>query len=462
MEAEDKNPLVILAEVMDYDSSSITVREGKKLLVNCVCERSDVAHKSDIFWKKAGGNPIDGETTPSLFSILVKEKNTGYKKASLHFGSVHPRDTGLYTCVVRTVGGQIFEKSVQINVLPKLEWNNSDVLIGALVGDPITVDCGVRQKTEHESQVTLTSGTGEPLNETIFTIAGHEATIESVTKAHKDLVVSCVHIEMHPEPSGEEFPVVDRKDVRIDVYSAPEFSTDEAIQYTVIDNHFREVKLFCNITASHPIPKQYTFYHNDQLITYSQKHMLYHYSSPIHGAYLKIRDVNEHDLGTYKCEVYNGKTKSVLKIHLREANPPSEPKVTLISSHKHSMQWKIETDGKKPDLPVKFVEIRHLRAQQADGTGVSDDEIDDSFWEGHSIKIEKPINEEGIYEIGGLRHAHEYVWRFRLISEAGFGESVVVRAKTFDELDLAAYTSSAAQTAFLSFVSIIFVFFILH
>lgn len=90
---------------------------------------------------------------------------------------------------------------------------------GALLGEPITIDCGVKGPSGKEPMIQMTNGNGEPLDEEIWTIAGNEATIDSLKKEHAELTVSCITIEMHQETSKEEFPVVDRKDVNIEVYS---------------------------------------------------------------------------------------------------------------------------------------------------------------------------------------------------------------------------------------------------
>ncbi|CAI2357349.1 unnamed protein product [Caenorhabditis sp. 36 PRJEB53466] len=441
--SENENPIVISSENMDYDSNTITVREGKKIMVSCVFASDDSIHKSDLVWKQTNGNNVDGESNPSLFAVVLNEKGSKHVKTSLHFSSVHTRDTGLYTCAARTSGGQHFEKIVKLVVLPAIEWNNKDTVKGALLGEPITIDCGVKSPSGKEPMIQLTNGNGEPLDEEIWTIAGNEATIDSLKKEHVDLAISCITIEMYQQSNGDEFPVVDRKDVKIEVYTLPEFAAGESIQYTVIDNHARDAFVYCNVTSSFPIVRQYTFYHGDEEIKLNERFNIFVNVGLTQGAHLKIHNVNENDLGTYKCEANNIKGKSFHTIHLREANAPAEPKVSLIEAKKHSIIWKVESIDQEPDLPVTAVEIRHLRAGIAEASGVADEDISDAYWKSHSIFLQKNIEDSGIYEISGLRHGHEYVWRFRQINEAGFGESVVLRAKTYDEHDLELMDSSA-------------------
>ncbi|PIC18896.1 hypothetical protein B9Z55_024631 [Caenorhabditis nigoni] len=443
--SNEENPIVISSESMDYDTNTITVREGKKMMVSCVFESDETIHKSDLLWKQPNGNNIDGETNPSLFAVVLNERGSKHRKTSLHFSSVHTRDTGLYTCSGRTAGGETFEKTVKLVVLPSIEWNDKDTVKGALLGEPITVDCGVKSQSGADPMIQMTNGNGEPLDEEIWTIAGNEATIDSLKKEHAELAVSCITIEMHQEGNNEEFPVVDRKDVNIEVYTLPEFASDESVQYTVIDNHVRDAVVYCNVTHSFPPVRHYTFYHGDEEIKLNDKFNIFVNVGLIQGAHLKIHNVNENDLGTYKCEANNIKAKSIHTVHLREANAPAEPKVTLVEAKRHSIIWRVDSIDQEPDLPVNAVEIRHLRAATAEASGVADEDISDSYWKSHSIFMQRNIKSDGIYEINGLRHGHEYVWRFRQINEAGFGDSVVLRAKTLDDNDLE-MTDSATYT----------------
>ncbi|CCD67885.1 Neuronal immunoglobulin domain-containing protein rig-3 [Caenorhabditis elegans] len=455
--SNEANPIVISSEAMDYDTNTITVREGKKLMVSCVFESDEQIHKSDLLWKQANGNNIDGESNPSLFSVILNEKGSKHRKTSLHFSSVHTRDTGLYTCTGRTAGGENFEKTIKLVVLPAIEWNDKDTVKGALLGEPITIDCGVKGPSGKEPMIQMTNGNGEPLDEEIWTIAGNEATIDSLKKEHAELTVSCITIEMHQETSKEEFPVVDRKDVNIEVYTLPEFETEESVQYTVIDNHVRDAIIYCNVTHSFPPVRHYTFYHGDEEIKMSDKFNIFVNVGVSQGAHLKIHNVNENDLGTYKCEANNIKAKSYHTIHLREANAPAEPKVTLIEDKRHSIIWKVESIDRDPDLPMTAVEIRHLRAGTAEASGVSDEDISDAYWKSHSIFMQRNIKDDGIYEINGLRHGHEYVWRFRQINEAGFGDSVVLRAKTLDDHDLEMMDSASDSKFPLALATLFFV-----
>ncbi|KAF1748194.1 hypothetical protein GCK72_024661 [Caenorhabditis remanei] len=455
--SNEENPIVISSENMDYDTNTITVREGKKLMVSCVFESSEQIHKSDLLWKQPNGNNIDGETNPSLFAVVLNERGSKHRKTSLHFSSVHTRDTGHYTCSARTAGGETFEKTIKLVVLPTIEWNDKETVKGALLGEPITIDCGVKSPYGSDPMIQMSNGNGEPLDEEIWTIAGNEATIHSLKKEHANLAVSCITIEMHQEGNNEEFPVVDRKDVKIEVYTLPEFSTDESIQYTVIDNHVRDANVYCNVTHSFPPVRHYTFYHNDEEVKLTDRFNIFMNVGRNQGAHLRIHNVNENDLGTYKCEANNIKAKSIHTVHLREANAPAEPKVTLIEAKKISIVWKVESIDRDPALPVTAVEIRHLRAGTAEASGVADEDISDSYWKSHSIFMQRNIKEDGVYEISGLRHGHEYVWRFRQINEAGFGESVVLRAKTLDDNDLELMDSSSTITLPLTIATLFFV-----
>ncbi|CAI5454904.1 unnamed protein product [Caenorhabditis angaria] len=447
------NPIIISSDTMNYETETITVREDRKVLIRCVHERNDLRDKSDLTWKKSGGHIISGETAPSsLFSVASTERSTNYNKNSLHFTAVHTRDSGFYICSAKTTGGDTFEKTIKLTVLPKVRWINAETTVGALVGEPLTIDCRAVSGSSKDIKINLATNTGEILDDSIFKQAGDEATIESLQKEHSGLVVSCIAIEFYKEENEDEFPLVDRKDVKIEVYHAPEFATEETVKNTVIDDHVRDVTLECIVSASNPKVKHFTFYHNDREIglddsRYSVKH---HHNS--HKAYLNIREVNEQDLGTYRCEANNGQAKGHHNIHLNQAVAPFEPKVTFLSHKRHSITFKVESSDTESDLPIKTIEISHLRESQVDAANLNDDEISDDYWRSQANTVKKAKSSDDIYEVTGLRHAHEYVFRFRQVSDAGFGESVVLRAKTFNENDLTLNSSFSIVSIFLMFV----------
>ncbi|CAD6188879.1 unnamed protein product [Caenorhabditis auriculariae] len=461
-EDEGQNPLTISADHMDYDSNTILIRQGKKLMISCVFAREDIADKSDLQWRKKDGNRIiDGESSPSVFTVEVLEHHTHHKKTSLHFTNIHQRDEGSYECHARTLGGQDLHKTVQIKVLEEIQWKDPTFNAGALVGEPLTIDCGIRnagKDREKDPQIEITDGNGEPLDDQVFTIAGNEATVQELTKELNGVVVSCVHIEMANTENIEDFPVVDRRDVQIDVWHKPEFESESSVQYAIIDDKIRDATIHCNVTSSNPPARHFAFFlDGNQELNDPAKYSVVKEVGQHQGAHLTIFNVNVDDLHTYRCEASNGKTKSSLDIHLREANPPSEPKVTLLEAKKTSIVWKIEADDDVDSpIPVSKIEIRFIRDAVVEdrlGAEHEDSNIDDAFWRAHGGRSLRDKKTDGIYEVHGLRHASGYVWRFRQISEAGYGDAMVLRASTLDEL--AAERKSSARSALCSFVILI-------
>uniref|UniRef100_A0A1I7WP90 Heat shock cognate 71 kDa protein n=1 Tax=Heterorhabditis bacteriophora TaxID=37862 RepID=A0A1I7WP90_HETBA len=67
-------------------------------------------------------------------------------------------------------------------IIDDISWNDSSHAAGALVGEPLIIDCGVHRGGEKDPHIEITDGNGEPLQEDRFTIAGNEITIEKLDK----------------------------------------------------------------------------------------------------------------------------------------------------------------------------------------------------------------------------------------------------------------------------------------
>ncbi|PAV91265.1 hypothetical protein WR25_09202 [Diploscapter pachys] len=434
----EENPVEISSGAMDYDTNTIIIRAGKKLLISCLYTKDDIGDLSDLQWTKEGGHIIDGESSPSAFTIGMIEQRTEHKKKNLHFTSIHQRDKGAYECTARTQGGRTLKNTVNVVVLDEIQWKDSETTVGGLIGEPLTIDCGVVDGGPDEI-IKITDENGEPLNDSTFTLAGNEATIESLSKEVQGEAVSCVHVEMISRgKEHEDWPVVDRRDIKIDVWYKPEFNEESSIQYAIIDDNERDATIYCNVSDSNPPPKHFTFFVDDHEVTddEDERYELVRDVGRGYGAYLKIHDVKQADLQQYRCEVSNGKAKASHIINLRAANPPFEPKVTLHEAKKHSIVWKIEggEDDEGP-MPVTAIEIFYVRkAVVHDRLGSEEDiDIDDGFWKSHGGRVLREKTKNNLYEVKGLREATDYVFKFRQISDVGFGDSIVLTASTYDE-----------------------------
>ena len=48
-------------------------------------------------------------------------------------------------------------------------------------------------------------------------------------------------------------------------------------------------------------------------------------------------------------------------------------------------------------------------------------DIDDGFWKSHGGRVLKEKSKDNLYEVKGLREDTDYVFKFRQISDVGFG-----------------------------------------
>ncbi|ETN83605.1 immunoglobulin domain protein [Necator americanus] len=441
-------------------------------MVECVYGRDDIADISDLQWHKKGASKIiDGSSSSSIFTTGLLEHGTRHKKKNLHFTAIHKRDEGTYECRARNLAGNVYSRDVKVIVLSELlavisgnfpdtswikwicipdeiRWNDESHSAGALLGEPLTIDCGVNDDDD-EHQITITDNEGEILDGNMFTIAGKEVTVERLTKEYDGKKISCVHIESYGK---DELPIIDRREVNIDVWYKPEFEKLSVDQYTIVDDKSREVELICPVAASNPPAILFTFYRGGNELNDPTKYDL-SMDKDHKKATLKIFNVDEDDLDEYRCEVNNGKAKNTMTIHLKETNPPSEPKVTLYNVKKHTITWKIENKEEEGELPIKVVEIDYMRKSIVDEKLEEDaDSISDTFWNEHGIKHKRPKSFSGLYQITGLLQASEYIFKIRQFSEAGEGPAVILRATTNEDISIKQELSSSRSISLWSLI----------
>uniref|UniRef100_A0A0K0D3S3 Ig-like domain-containing protein n=1 Tax=Angiostrongylus cantonensis TaxID=6313 RepID=A0A0K0D3S3_ANGCA len=147
-EGLERNPIRLSSKHLDPENTLI-LRQGKPLMIECVYARDDIADISDLQWHKKGARPIDGGSSS--------------RKKNLHFTAIHKRDEGFYQCRARNLGGIMFSREVRVIVLNEITWNDESHSVGALVGEPLTIDCGVKGNEEHH-QITITDNEGESLD----------------------------------------------------------------------------------------------------------------------------------------------------------------------------------------------------------------------------------------------------------------------------------------------------------
>ena len=149
--------------------------------------------------------------------------------------------------------------------------------------------------------------------------------------------------------------------------------------------------------------------------------------------------MNEDDLGTYRCEVNNGKAKSHQLINLHTANPPNQVRASLEHAKKHSITWKLTTDEDEDDLPVISYKIEYVRSRLLDDIDSSEEEEEtdgeiqkqeEHIWKAHGSHVIRARSPNDLYEIHGLVQDAEYVFRFTAMNEAGSGDPIEITART--------------------------------
>ena len=101
--------------------------------------------------------------------------------------------------------------------------------------------------------------------------------------------------------------------------------------------------------------------------------------------------VDEEDLGTYRCEVNNGKSKAHQIINLQVANPPNQVRASLERARKHSITWRLVEDGssENEDLPVVSYTIEYVRSKLLDSVDESESDEDVRFVLVYDIKLKE-------------------------------------------------------------------------
>ncbi|GMT06992.1 hypothetical protein PENTCL1PPCAC_29166 [Pristionchus entomophagus] len=421
------------------ERESFVVRENDKLMISCVYEGNDIDLMSDLKWLTAAGNPIDGESSSSVFTIAIHERGTGFKKKTLHFTEVKPRDAGNYTCEAANVEGKVFSRQVTVHVIDKIEWESNEERVGGLVGEPLTIDCGA--KASPEPQIQITSDGGEPLDDHLFTIAGSEISVSSLTKEYNGLKINCVALQILDDLDTTSTA---QRTVAIDVWYTPEFEKETIVRHTILE---RTAMLPCNVTGSNPPARHFNFFRNNQLLTDEKKYQQV-MDVVENAAYLKVFDVEAEDLGEYHCEVNNGRAKATQVIHLKQANPPEELKVILESVKKHGIVWRVVTN-EHDLLPVEKIEIQALRRESLDEEKDKGEEDEEKIWHAKANTFQRSIVDSGLYDVGGLRADSEYVFRFRAESEAGYGPRITLTAITNEEANTEAPTAASSPATVL-------------
>uniref|UniRef100_A0A7E4VGR6 Fibronectin type III domain protein n=1 Tax=Panagrellus redivivus TaxID=6233 RepID=A0A7E4VGR6_PANRE len=420
------------------EGDKYVVKANKAFRIACVYNDEDMENVHQLQWVNEDGKEIDTASSPNLFTIALHERGTHHKKRSLVFSKINSRDSGTYTCVAN-VNGEVTRRSIHVHIVGNIEWNEPRDVVGAMVGEPLTIDCGAKGNPSPE--IEMTNEEGELLNDLAdtYVVVDNEVTIDHLSKEYQNNKVRCLALQHIAEYATTS---VEKHEITIDVWYEPEFETKEVNRHAIMG---RSANIYCNVSSSNPPVSHFHFFKGTDEIDRDDETYEIIEDFESQTAVLKILSVDEEDLGTYRCEVNNGKAKSHQQIHLHTANPPNQVRVSLERARKHSITWRLVEDGsaEDEDLPVISYTIEYVRSQLLDDVDSSEEEpalnneklhrAEESVWKSHGSHVVRTKNPENLYEITGLVQNAEYVFRFSAQNEAGSGDSIEITARTHSE-----------------------------
>ncbi|VDM43723.1 unnamed protein product [Toxocara canis] len=177
------------------------VKSGATFRVSCIFNGEDIADVNQLSWRNENDRKIDGESSSSLFTVALQERETRHKKLSLVFSRIATRDAGTYTCIAVDLARQTHKKEIHVVVVRKfwasshrrfvkfvfrlaaavlyeinesfnqcdcaaycvspIVWNEKGHIVGAMLGESLTVDCGA--SGDPQPEIEITDADGEPL-----------------------------------------------------------------------------------------------------------------------------------------------------------------------------------------------------------------------------------------------------------------------------------------------------------
>uniref|UniRef100_A0A183I2I0 Fibronectin type III domain protein n=1 Tax=Onchocerca flexuosa TaxID=387005 RepID=A0A183I2I0_9BILA len=452
------------------NNSRYVVRVDRKFRISCICQQTSI-NCMHLTWRNEFGRKIDGESSNSLFTIKLREHDSMYKKLSLVFTQIAKRDTGFYRCVARNSRRMSADWKVELIVVDEIHWKENNDIVGGMLGESLTIDCGSTGNPQPETHIT--NHKGLPLNETLFVTAGSEVTIKKLTNEYQDTIIKCLSVQ---EFEQYDATVVEEHEIRLDVWSSPKFSKSFVERFIVLD-HLAQI--CCNVTRSNPPATHFRYLRGSNEIFNDSNHVVLT-DALNQSSCLKILSPTEYDLGEYRCEVSNQKSKSQQTIAVKVAKcsddlcdlesvhfcakssviaPPGEVHVSLQSVGMTYVIWKIE-EGFGEQLPIRRYIIEYIKKSILDQDSHDRTRGNNRVWFTYAIKMDVHLSKDGLYEVGGLRQGTMYLFRFAAENEAGIGDTVTVAVKTTSKIKLSKLTRSSSshfqQLTFYRFFSLLF------
>uniref|UniRef100_A0A915E3Y4 Ig-like domain-containing protein n=1 Tax=Ditylenchus dipsaci TaxID=166011 RepID=A0A915E3Y4_9BILA len=366
------------------DRSVYIVKAGYKFIVACEYNGDEVADEHSVQWINEASVPIE----PSISILTQARQINGRIKRSLIFVKIQKHDAGEYKCRAELRNGEFVTRSIHVIVLSNIDWNTPSNQVGGVLGDSLTIDCGLKvsQPLLLRSRTRLS-----------FQITNSEVTIEQLTKEHQGLKLRCLAVQTINVNNEFNTTTTDVHELVVDVWYKPEFEYTEVERYAIAH---KNVSLLCL----------------DKEILYNHERYEVIPNVESQASVLKIDYIEERDFGRYKCVVSNGKMKAEQIIILKKTKPPKQPTVSVEQVSNSSIIFRIVENREDGDLPVLSYSIIYtLNKKRAL----------DSPTERRSVIRQR--NEANLYEIYGLEPFQEYEFLVYPKSEAGQGDPVLVK-----------------------------------
>ncbi|VDK48006.1 unnamed protein product [Anisakis simplex] len=367
------------------------VKSDKTFHVSCTFDGEDLADINQLSWQNENDRKIDGESSSSLFTVALHEHGTHHKKLSMVFAKIAPRDAGTYKCVAVDLTAQTHIKIIHVVVVDSIVWNEKEDTVGGMLGESLTIDCGATGNPQPE--IEITDSDGEPLN------------------------------------------------------VAPEFSNPSITRHAIFG---RSATLLCETTASNPPATHFRIFKGTKLLNDDDRYELI-VDVERQSAVFKIITVEEDDFGEYICEASNSKAKSQQAIMLIEANPPDEIRASLVRTGTNAIWWKLEVVGNTAKLPILGYTIEFIRKNLFDDLAASEQNLDtEQIWRTQATRLTTPTMSDDVYEVKGLRHDTNYVFKLSAQNEAGSSDPAIIIARTLAYNEVLEETNQKSNFAQLS------------